>query len=164
MSSRHKVSAHMDTVTTEHPDGKDPHDHHHPYPRGPRGRRGAPVLGSLHLNTSNGKFFANATVPSANYQASTSFDVDGWTPELPYVEVPFTAAGLIEEDEAVLVDAGYRPVMGLVRGVLATAIAPAPAEDAPGFLSVDFETTGLSQVAPGERTRTSCRCRSPRPS
>ncbi|WP_424348445.1 hypothetical protein [Kocuria sp. CH-021] len=33
--------------------------------------------------------------------------------------------------------------MGLVRGLLATVIAPVPASDAPGYLFVDFESTGL---------------------
>lgn len=103
----------------------------------------APALGLLQLNTSNGKVFINATVPAEDYQASTSFELAGWAPELPYAEVGFTAAGLTEEDEAHLVAAGYEPVMGLVRGVLATAIAPAPAADAPGYLFVDFESTGL---------------------
>lgn len=110
---------------------------------------GAPILGFLQLNTSNGKVFLNATAPSSEFQSSTAFDVDGWAPELPYVEVSFTAAGLSEADEADLVDAGYRPVIGLVRGVLATVIAPAPGADAPDYLFVDFESTGLPQIAPG---------------
>ena len=156
----------MGTVPTEHTDGKDPMTTTTPAASAAATESettGATVLGSLQLNTSNGKVFVTALTPAGAPLANTSFEMIDLQAELPYVEVSFTAAGLTEHDEAFLVAFDYGPVMGLVRGVLATVIAPAPAADAAGFLFVDFESTGLPFNAGASRTRTSCRCRSPPP-